>query len=88
MHDTRAAHVPALPTAAFDSPQPTRPLVDLDAYEGHVETGDPTEVGHVLPLVRYRNRQPAGVDVADDHRHDGRQMSGSRVVAHFSTSML
>src|SRR6476620_7241677 len=26
MHDTSAAQEPALPTAAFDSPQPTRPL--------------------------------------------------------------
>src|SRR5258706_13707376 len=26
MHDTSAAQVPVLPTAAFDSPQPTRPL--------------------------------------------------------------
>ena len=44
--------------------EPTR---DVDAYERHVEAGDATEVGHVLALGRYRDRQPAGVDVADDH---------------------
>ena len=44
------------------------PTLDLDPHEGHVEAGDATEVGHVLPLGRDRDRQPAGVDAADDHR--------------------
>jgi hypothetical protein len=44
------------------------PICHLDAHEGHVEAGDTTEVGYMLSLGRYRDRQPAGVDAADDHQ--------------------
>jgi hypothetical protein len=46
---------------------PDKAARDLDANEGHVETGDATEVGDVLSFGRYWNRQPTGVDASDDH---------------------
>src|SRR4029077_13256242 len=60
----------------------------LDAHDRGVEAGDPAEVGHVLLSDRDRTTQPDGRYVADQHRgirSATGQISGSSVVAHFST---
>ncbi len=91
MHATSAPQLPALPTAALASPQPTRPSSVSMRTRAMSKLAMRPKSETCWRSVGIGTDSQRASTLADDQvgsRSRSYQMSGSSVVAHFSTSML